>query len=102
MGCPDTGDGRTTFALPGLRGYFLRGLDLGAGRDSDRTLGSVQDSQNKAHAHAASARANGNHVHSVWTGQQAMASQPTCHALAFSGSTASLSPSACSNLTIVS
>ncbi|MEJ2767540.1 phage tail protein [Mycetohabitans sp. B46] len=72
MGCPDTGDGLTTFTLPDLRGYFLRGLDLGAGRDFGRTLGSVQDSQNKAHAHAASASADGNHVHSAWTDEQGL------------------------------
>ncbi|HFC8531564.1 TPA: phage tail protein [Neisseria lactamica] len=37
-----TGDGRTTFNLPDLRGEFIRGWDDGRGIDSGRTLGSAQ------------------------------------------------------------
>lgn len=36
------GDGSTTFALPDLRGEFIRALDLGRGVDVGRTLGSAQ------------------------------------------------------------
>lgn len=37
-----SGDGRTTFNLPDLRGEFLRGLDDGRGVDSNRRMGSSQ------------------------------------------------------------
>lgn len=36
------GDGVNTFNLPDSRGEFWRGLDLGAGRDAGRVLGSKQ------------------------------------------------------------
>ena len=36
------GDGSTTFALPDLRGEFVRGVDDGRGVDAGRTLGSAQ------------------------------------------------------------
>lgn len=37
-----TGDGKTTFNLPDLRGEFIRGLDSGRGVDRNRTFGSAQ------------------------------------------------------------
>jgi microcystin-dependent protein len=36
------GDGSTTFALPDLRGEFIRGWDNGRGVDAGRTIGSAQ------------------------------------------------------------
>jgi microcystin-dependent protein len=39
------GDGSTTFALPDLRGEFVRALDDGKGVDSGRGLGTAQGSQ---------------------------------------------------------
>ncbi|MBP2632152.1 MAG: hypothetical protein H6Q70_2780 [Firmicutes bacterium] len=46
-----TGDGKTTFNLPDLRGEFIRGLDEGRGIDSDRKFGSVQTDTLKKHNH---------------------------------------------------
>lgn len=45
------GDGSTTFAVPDLRGEFLRGLDDGRGVDSGRGIGSAQTDLIKSHAH---------------------------------------------------
>lgn len=45
------GDGSTTFALPDLRGEFIRGWDDGRGIDSGRVIGSAQSSQNLTHTH---------------------------------------------------
>lgn len=45
------GDGVNTFALPDLRGEFLRGVDGGRGLDSGRALGSVQAGQVQQHKH---------------------------------------------------
>jgi microcystin-dependent protein len=46
-----TGDGSTTFNLPELRGEFLRGLDMGRGVDSNRSLGSSQADSITKHNH---------------------------------------------------
>ena len=57
------GDGSTTFALPDLRGEFVRGADDGRGVDAGRVLGSAQAGQNASHTHAASASPAGGHSH---------------------------------------
>jgi len=41
------GDGSTTFAIPDLRGEFLRGWDNGRGIDASRALGSFQDQETR-------------------------------------------------------
>jgi microcystin-dependent protein len=46
------GDGSTTFALPDLRGEFLRGWSDGRAVDSGRTFGSAQSDDFKSHTHA--------------------------------------------------
>ena len=50
------GDGSTTFALPDLRGEFIRGFDDGRGVDSGRVFGSAQSD---ASLHVDAARKTG-------------------------------------------
>jgi hypothetical protein len=45
------GDGTTTFRIPDLRGYFVRGWDHGSGVDSGRAFGSTQADAFAAHTH---------------------------------------------------
>lgn len=45
------GDGSTTFAIPDLRGEFIRGWDNGGGIDASRAIGSSQADQMEAHKH---------------------------------------------------
>jgi N-acetylmuramoyl-L-alanine amidase CwlA/microcystin-dependent protein len=54
-----TGDGVTTFNLPDLRGAFLRALDGGKGYDANRTLGTYQTDEIKAHTHFQTGRNEG-------------------------------------------
>ncbi|WP_439668378.1 Bacteriophage large tail fiber protein [Cupriavidus necator] len=69
-GCFSHGDGNTTFRIPEYRGEYLRFWDDARGADAGRGIGVFQDSQNKTHAHAASATAVGDHLHSAWTDAQ--------------------------------
>ncbi|QJP72380.1 phage tail protein [Burkholderia glumae] len=69
-GCFSVGDGATTFRIPEFRGEGIRCADGGRGVDSGRGVGSWQDSQNRAHAHGASAGAVGDHSHGAWTDLQ--------------------------------
>lgn len=52
------------FALPDLRGVFIRGFDAGKGLDIGRVFGSFQDDENKAHKHKLSLDEVGPHAHS--------------------------------------
>lgn len=45
------GDGSTTFNVPDLRGYFVRGWDDGRGVDSGRAFGSSQEQNISNHKH---------------------------------------------------
>jgi len=45
------GDGSSTFNLPDLRGEFIRGFDHGRGVDSNRSMASFQDHENRSHNH---------------------------------------------------
>ena len=53
------GDGATTFALPDLRGEFLRGLDDGRGIDVSRAIGSAQTDAMQGHKHESAAYSSG-------------------------------------------
>ncbi|MGS1051978.1 phage tail fiber protein [Burkholderia glumae] len=64
------GDGATTFRIPEFRGEGIRCADLGRGADAGRRVGTWQDSQNRSHAHGASAGAVGDHTHGAWTDSQ--------------------------------
>jgi microcystin-dependent protein len=60
------GDGSTTFALPDLRGEFIRGWDDGRGIDSGRAFGSAQSADIGPHTHPGSSYAQ---ITGVNTGQ---------------------------------
>ncbi|KVH43538.1 phage tail protein [Burkholderia diffusa] len=70
FGSFSTGDGATTFRIPEFRGEGIRCADAGRGADPGRRVGTWQDSQNRSHAHGASAGAVGDHTHGAWTDAQ--------------------------------
>lgn len=47
-----SGDGSTTFNVPDMRGYFVRGWDHGAGIDPARAFGSIQSDDFTSHTHS--------------------------------------------------
>lgn len=67
------GDGSTTFALPDLRGEFLRGLDDGRGVDASRALGSAQTDAMQGHKHSGSVISGGGETISVGSGYSSAA-----------------------------
>lgn len=62
------GDGSTTFALPDLRGEFIRGWDSGRGVDTGRAFATAQSGQNLSHSHSASTNTTGSHQHAMTWG----------------------------------
>lgn len=58
------GEASDEFRLPDDRGLFERSWDDGAGIDTGRTFGSIQQDQNKAHTHTGTAQSGGEHTHS--------------------------------------
>jgi microcystin-dependent protein len=59
------GDGLTTFAVPDLRGMFVRGFDNGRGLDPLRVFGTTQADAFKSHNHSGNTGLfNATHVHS--------------------------------------
>lgn len=51
LGQPNTGNGSTTFNIIDLRAEFIRSWDNGRGIDTNRQIGSNQESTNLAHNH---------------------------------------------------
>lgn len=62
------GDGVTTFNIPDLRSYFVRGWAHGAGIDSGRALGSFQNMDIQPHTHTGTTTTNGTHNHNIYNG----------------------------------
>ena len=58
-----TGDGSTTFAIPDLRGYFVRGSGTNADGTAAGSFGAKQTHGFASHTHLGSANSAGSHVH---------------------------------------
>jgi microcystin-dependent protein len=65
------GNGESNFALPDLRGRFIRGWNAGGENDPERTFGSTQEDTMQVHQHhfdpaTLSISKGGGHYHSLW------------------------------------
>jgi microcystin-dependent protein len=59
------GDGSTTFALPDLRGYFVRGSGVNGDGTAAGTFGEKQADAFGSHAHTATTASAGSHTHTT-------------------------------------
>jgi microcystin-dependent protein len=62
------GDGSTTFAIPDLRGYFVRGFGANANTVASGAFGVKQDTSNLSHNHSVTVDAGGVHNHAFADG----------------------------------
>lgn len=85
------GDGSTTFALPDLRGEFLRGFDDGRGVDTGRAIGSAQAHQMQSHSHNVVAYAINNPSVNVAQNLNSAGAGTTNHATTATGGTSNSS-----------
>jgi len=67
------GDGSTTFALPDLRGEFIRGFDDAKGTDAGRVMGSAQAQGTLSHTHTFTGSAMTTHDHGLTVGVNSVA-----------------------------
>jgi microcystin-dependent protein len=87
------GDAVNMFRIPDLRGRFLRGVDMGAGRDPDATsrtasnpgghqgddVGTVQDDAFRKHSHQAQTISTGGHNHNIQIDRSAICGTNMTH-----------------------
>jgi microcystin-dependent protein len=59
------GDGSTTFALPDLRGYFVRGTGTNGDGTAAGTFGAKQAAAMLNHTHTGTTSSNGAHTHGI-------------------------------------
>ena len=60
-----SGNGSTTFNLPDLRGYFIRGEGTNSDGTSSGSAGTKQNDSFKSHKHLATSTSSGSHTHTT-------------------------------------
>lgn len=65
------GDGSTTFAIPDLRGYFVRGSGTNSDTVASGAFGAKQVTDNLSHNHSVTVNAGGDHNHAFQNGSGA-------------------------------